>query len=60
MTLVVAEGLLIPFIGTTLGAMCVMFMKKQLNEGVQRALLGFAGGAMVAASVWSLILPAIE
>lgn len=60
MTLVVAEGLLIPFIGTTLGAMCVMFMKKQLNAGIQRALLGFAGGVMVAASVWSLILPAIE
>ena len=53
-------GLLIPFIGTSAGAACVFFMKKELSLGVQRALTGFAGGVMVAASVWSLIIPAIE
>ncbi|MCR4746885.1 MAG: ZIP family metal transporter [Clostridiales bacterium] len=53
-------GLLIPFIGTTLGAACVFFLKKDLKVGVQRALTGFAAGVMVAASVWSLIVPAIE
>lgn len=60
MNLVTFEGLLIPFIGTSLGAMCVLFMKKQINENVERSLLGFASGVMVAASVWSLIIPAIE
>lgn len=53
-------GILIPFLGTSLGAACVFFMKKSLGEGVQRALTGFAAGVMVAASVWSLLLPAIE
>lgn len=53
-------GLLIPFIGTAAGAACVFFMKKELGAGVQRALTGFAGGVMTAASVWSLIIPAIE
>ena len=53
-------GILIPFLGTALGATCVFFMKKSLGEGVQRALTGFAAGVMVAASVWSLLLPAIE
>ncbi|MBQ9511487.1 MAG: ZIP family metal transporter [Clostridia bacterium] len=53
-------GLLIPFAGTALGAMCVFFMKKELGTGVQRALTGFAAGVMTAASVWSLIIPAIE
>ncbi len=53
-------GLLIPFFGTAAGAACVFFLKKDLRAGVQRALTGFAAGVMVAASVWSLIVPAIE
>lgn len=48
-------GILIPFIGTTLGAACVLFMKKTLRKQVQRALAGFAAGVMVAASIWSLL-----
>ena len=53
-------GLLIPFLGTALGSGCVFFMKKQLGEKVQKALTGFAAGVMVAASIWSLIIPAME
>ena len=53
-------GILIPFLGTSLGATCVFFMKKTLSDTVQRALTGFAAGVMVAASVWSLLIPAIE
>ena len=53
-------GILIPFLGTTLGAACVFFLKKTLSDSLQRALTGFAAGVMVAASVWSLLLPAIE
>ena len=53
-------GLLIPFIGTAAGAACVFFLKKDLQAGVQRALTGFAAGVMVAASIWSLIVPAID
>ena len=53
-------GLLIPFIGTAAGAACVFVLKKDLRVGVQRALTGFAAGVMVAASVWSLMVPAIE
>lgn len=53
-------GILIPFIGTTLGAACVLFMKKTLRKQVQRALAGFVAGVMVAASIWSLLIPAIE
>lgn len=53
-------GILIPFIGTTLGAACVLFMKKTLRKQVQRALAGSAAGVMVAASIWSLLIPAIE
>ena len=56
----VVLGLLIPFIGTAAGAACVFFLQKDLKLGVQRALTGFAAGVMVAASVWSLIVPAIE
>ena len=51
---------MIPFLGTSLGAACVFFMKKTLSDTVQRALTGFAAGVMVAASVWSLLIPAIE
>ena len=53
-------GILIPFLGTSLGAACVFFMKKSLSDAVQRSLTGFAAGVMVAASVWSLLIPAIE
>ena len=53
-------GLMIPFIGTAGGAACVFFLKNDLKAGVQRALTGFAAGVMVAASIWSLIVPAIE
>lgn len=53
-------GLMIPFIGTALGSACVFFMKKELSEMVRRALTGFASGVMVAASIWSLIIPAME
>lgn len=53
-------GLLIPFAGTTLGAAMVFFMRGHLNEKIEKALLGFASGVMIAASVWSLIIPAIE
>ena len=56
----VLTGILIPFVGTSLGAGCVFFMKKQFGEKVQKCLTGFAGGVMVAASVWSLIIPAME
>lgn len=52
-------GILIPFLGTTLGAACVFFMKKEIHPAIERALLGFAAGIMTAASVWSLLLPAI-
>ena len=56
----VVWGVLIPFIGTSLGAACVFFMKRELGAGVQRALTGFASGVMVAASIWSLLIPAME
>ena len=53
-------GILIPFLGTTLGAACVFFMKKNMGMSLQKALTGFAGGVMVAASVWSLLIPALD
>ena len=53
-------GLFIPFLGTSLGAACVFFMRGEMNRSVQRGLTGFAAGVMVAASVWSLLIPAIE
>lgn len=53
-------GLMIPFAGTCAGAACVFFMRGAMSLSVQRALTGFAGGVMVAASVWSLIIPSIE
>lgn len=56
----VAIGLLLPFLGTTLGSACVLFMKHQLDEKIEKILSGFAAGVMVAASVWSLLVPAIE
>ncbi len=56
----VIMGLMIPFIGTSLGAACVFILRKELKTGIQKALTGFAAGVMVAASIWSLIVPAIE
>lgn len=53
-------GILIPFIGTSLGAACVYGMKKELNKKINKILLGFASGVMMAAAVWSLIIPAID
>lgn len=53
-------GLLIPFIGTTLGSAMVFFMKNSMHRGVEKLLLGFASGVMIAASVWSLLIPAID
>ena len=53
-------GLLLPFLGTVLGGACVFFMKGNLNASVRRALTGFAAGVMTAASVWSLLIPAME
>lgn len=53
-------GILIPFLGTSFGAACVFFMRQTLNKQIQRALTGFAAGVMVAASIWSLLIPAIE
>lgn len=53
-------GILIPFAGTTLGAAMVFFLRNEMNERLQKALLGFASGVMIAASIWSLLIPAIE
>ena len=56
----VFKGIMIPFIGTLLGSACVFFMKGQMNRNLQRSLTGFAAGVMVAASVWSLLIPAMN
>ena len=53
-------GLIIPFAGTALGSACVFLMKRELGALVQKALTGFASGVMVAASIWSLLIPAME
>ena len=53
-------GIAIPFLGTALGAMCVFLLRGELNATVQKAMLGFAAGVMVAASVWSLLIPAMD
>ena len=53
-------GLMIPLAGTTLGSACVFFLKDKLNELLQKGLLGFASGVMVAASVWSLLIPSMD
>ena len=60
MNIEVIYGVLIPLLGTTLGAACVFFMKNAIGDKVQRLLMGFASGVMVAASVWSLLIPSIE
>ena len=53
-------GLLIPFLGTTLGSAMVFLMKNKMNKKVEKILLGFASGVMIAASIWSLLMPPIE
>ena len=53
-------GILIPFAGTALGSGMVFFMKKEMNGRLQKLLLGFASGVMIAASVWSLLIPALD
>jgi ZIP family zinc transporter len=53
-------GIILPFLGTALGGACVYVMKGGLSERVNKALLGFASGVMVAASVWSLLIPAMD
>ncbi|MCD7887663.1 MAG: ZIP family metal transporter [Clostridiales bacterium] len=56
----VLKGILVPFLGTALGAACVFFLRGELHRLVQRSLTGFAAGVMTAASIWSLLLPALE
>ncbi|MDO5784211.1 MAG: ZIP family metal transporter [Eubacteriales bacterium] len=60
MTKEIIYGILIPFLGTAMGAACIFVMRGQLNHMAQRTLTGFAAGVMVAASIWSLLLPAME
>lgn len=60
MSMDILLGIMIPFLGTALGAGCVFFLKNQINPLIQKSLLGFASGVMVAASVWSLLIPAME
>ncbi len=60
MNIQIAEGVLIPFLGTSLGAAMVFFLKKQISRSAQKALTGFAAGVMVAASFWSLLQPALD
>lgn len=59
-TVKITVGILLPLLGTTLGAAMVFFLKKEMKAGLQKILLGFASGVMIAASVWSLLIPAIE
>ena len=60
MNFIIARGLLIPFLGTALGSALVFFMKRELSIRLQNSLSGFAAGVMVAASVWSLLIPSME
>ena len=60
MKIEILSAILLPFLGTTLGAACVFFLKGKMNRNLQRSLTGFAAGVMVAASIWSLIIPAME
>lgn len=60
MTFELWGGLLLPFLGTVLGSACVFFLKNAMSDRLQRALSGFAAGVMVAASIWSLLIPALE
>ncbi len=56
----IALGILIPFLGTSLGAACVYLIKDKLNNRLEKLLLGFASGVMIAASIWSLLIPSID
>lgn len=56
----ILAGILIPYAGTTLGAAMVFFLRNEMNERLQKTLLGFASGVMIAASIWSLLIPAID
>lgn len=60
MNIEILSGLMIPFVGTALGSMMVLFMKNEINRNLQKILTGFAAGVMVSASFWSLLLPAVE
>ena len=60
MNIEIIRGVLVPFLGTVLGSACVFFLRKNIGDLVQRALTGFAAGVMVAASIWSLLIPAME
>ena len=60
MTGTILTGITIPFLGTSLGAALVFFLKKQISGSLQKILTGFAAGVMVAASFWSLLQPALE
>ena len=53
-------GLIVPFLGTALGSACVFLMKSKISRQVERSLTGFASGVMVAASIWSLLVPAMD
>ena len=57
---IVILGILIPFLGTTLGSAMVFFLRKEMKPAIEKLLLGFASGVMIAASVWSLLIPSIE
>ncbi|MDO4306236.1 MAG: ZIP family metal transporter [Eubacteriales bacterium] len=56
----IAQGILVPFFGTSLGSACVLFLKRTLSNTLQKAMNGFAAGVMVAASIWSLLIPSID
>ena len=58
--LYIIVGILIPFLGTSLGSFFVFFLKKEINNRFKKFMLGFASGVMLAACIWSLILPSIE
>lgn len=60
MTINILLGIMVPFLGTALGSALVFLMSGKMNQSVQRALTGFAAGVMVAASVWSLLIPSID
>ena len=60
MKLQMLQGIFLPLLGTVLGAACVFFLKDAMSDRLQRSLSGFAAGVMVAASIWSLLIPALE
>ena len=60
MSIHILSAVLIPFLGTTLGSACVFLLRGKMNRNLQRSLSGFAAGVMVAASIWSLIIPAMD